>query len=63
MIMDQRVIDTAVKQAREVMDGFMVAFNAEDADAMRERWFNFPHVRFHSAAREPLCTRLDGHWN
>jgi len=30
------------------MDGFMVAFNAEDTDAMRERWFNFPHVRFHS---------------
>ena len=40
-------IDTAVRQAREVMDGFMVAFNAEDADAMRKRWFNFPHVRFH----------------
>ena len=29
------------------MDGFMVAFNAEDADAMRKHWFNFPHVRFH----------------
>jgi hypothetical protein len=29
------------------MDGFMVAFNAEDADAMRKRWFNFPHGRFH----------------
>ena len=46
--MDQQAIDTAVKRAREVMDGFIAAFNAEDADAMRRRWFNFPHVRFHS---------------
>jgi hypothetical protein len=46
--MDQQAIDTAVKRAREVMDGFAAAFNAEDADAMRSRWFNFPHVRFHS---------------
>ena len=46
--MNHRLIDTAVKQAREVMDGFMAAFNAEDADAMRKQWFNFPHVRFHS---------------
>lgn len=30
------------------MDGFMEAFNAEDAEAMRTRWFHFPHVRFHS---------------
>ena len=30
------------------MDGFMVAFNAEDANAIQNRWFNFPHVRFHS---------------
>ena len=46
--MDQQAIESAVKRAREVMDGFMAAFNAEDADAMRSRWFNFPHVRFHS---------------
>jgi hypothetical protein len=45
---DQAQIDTAVAQARAVMDGFMTAFNAEDAEAMRTRWFNFPHVRFHS---------------
>src|ERR1051326_8650131 len=38
----------AVAGAREVMDGFMSAFNAEDADAMRTKWFHFPHVRFHS---------------
>lgn len=34
--------------ARAVMDGFMEAFNAEDAEALRTRWFHFPHVRFHS---------------
>ena len=45
--MTSDAIDTAVRQAREIMDGFMVAFNAEDADAMRKHWFNFPHVRFH----------------
>lgn len=33
--------------ARAAMDGFMAAFNAEDADAIRTRWFHFPHVRFH----------------
>ena len=27
------------------MDGFMEAFNAE---ALRTRWFHFPHVRLHS---------------
>ena len=43
--MTSDAIDTAVRQAREIMDGFMVAFNAEDADAMRKHWFNFPHVR------------------
>lgn len=26
----------------------MAAFNAEDTAALRERWFHFPHVRFHS---------------
>ena len=34
--------------ARAAMDGFMEAFNAEDAEALRTRWFHFPHVRFHS---------------
>ena len=34
--------------ARAAMDGFMAAFNAEDADALRNVWFHFPHVRFHS---------------
>ena len=34
--------------ARAVLDGFMEAFNAEDAEALRTRWFHFPHVRLHS---------------
>ena len=37
-----------IKAAEEVMEGFMSAFNAEDAEALRNRWFHFPHVRFHS---------------
>ncbi|MBT6277373.1 MAG: hypothetical protein HOI95_24985 [Chromatiales bacterium] len=39
---------TALEAASAAMDGFMEAFNAEDADALRTRWFHFPHVRFHS---------------
>ena len=38
----------AMIAARAVMDGFMAAFNARDAEAIRTRWFHFPHVRFHS---------------
>lgn len=38
----------APEGARAVMDGFMTAFNAEDAEALRTRWYHFPHVRFHS---------------
>ena len=34
--------------ARAAMDGFMTAFNAEDGEAMRAKWFHFPHVRLHS---------------
>ena len=37
-----------IAAARAVMDGFMEAFNAEDAEALRDRWFHFPHVRLHS---------------
>ena len=40
--------DEALADAKAAMDGFMTAFNAEDADAIRSRWFHFPHVRFHS---------------
>jgi hypothetical protein len=34
--------------ARACMDGFMEAFNREDLQALREKWFHYPHVRFHS---------------
>jgi hypothetical protein len=34
--------------ARACMDGFMEAFNREDLQALRETWFHYPHVRFHS---------------
>ena len=37
----------AVAGARQAMDGFITAFNAEDGEAIRARWFHFPHVRFH----------------
>jgi len=42
------MVEDPVSDARTVMDGFIAAFNAEDADAIRSRWFHFPHVRFHS---------------
>ncbi len=38
----------AERGAREAMEGFMAALNARDEDAVRQRWFHFPHVRFHS---------------
>ena len=37
-----------IAAARAAMDGFMAAFSAEDSDAIRTRWYHFPHVRFHS---------------
>jgi hypothetical protein len=37
-----------IAAARAVLDGFMEAFNAQDTEAIRTRWFHFPHVRFHS---------------
>lgn len=40
--------DVDLTAARAVMDGFMTAFNAEDAEALRTIWYHFPHVRFHS---------------
>ncbi|MBT5108869.1 MAG: hypothetical protein HOM25_09315 [Rhodospirillaceae bacterium] len=41
-------INDDIAGARAAMDGFMAAFNAEDAEALRTRWFHFPHIRFHS---------------
>ena len=40
--------ETDIAAARAAMDGFMEALNREDEQAVRDRWFHFPHVRFHS---------------
>ncbi|MGA8196647.1 MAG: hypothetical protein WB902_25165 [Acetobacteraceae bacterium] len=45
---DEMLTVAGTEGARAAMDGFMAAFNARDADAIRTRWFHFPHVRFHS---------------
>ena len=53
--------EAAIANARAALDGFMDAFNREDADAIRERWFHFPHVRFHSGKVTVLATPSDYH--
>jgi hypothetical protein len=50
-----------IAAARAAMDGFMAAFNAEDAEAIRTRWFHFPHVRFHSGTVTLMATPADFH--
>ena len=52
----------AIAGARAAMDGFMAAFNARDAEAIRTRWFHFPHVRFHSG-RVTLMGRAEDYHN
>ena len=49
----------AIAEARAVMDGFMTAFNAEDAEALRTTWFHFPHVRLHSGQVTVMATPAD----
>lgn len=51
--------EAEIAAAREAMDAFMAAFNAEDADALRTRWFHFPHVRFHSNKVSVMQTPAD----
>lgn len=51
----------AVAGARAAMDGFMTAFNARDAEAIRTRWFHFPHVRFHSGKVTVMARPEDYH--
>ena len=51
--------DIAIAEARAVMDGFMVAFNAQDAEALRTIWFHFPHVRLHSGQVTVMATPAD----
>ena len=48
-----------ITEARAAMDGFMAAFNAEDEEALRNRWFHFPHVRFHSGTVSVMETPKD----
>jgi hypothetical protein len=52
---------TGVAEARAVMDGFMAAFNAEDALAIQTRWFHFPHVRLHSGTVTIMTRPEDFH--
>lgn len=51
----------AVAEAHAALDGFMDAFNREDAEAIRTRWFHFPHVRFHSGKVTIMATPADYH--
>ena len=51
--------DIVIAEARAVMDGFMVAFNAQDAEALRTTWFHFPHVRLHSGQVTVMATPAD----
>jgi hypothetical protein len=53
--------ETAIEGARAALDGFMAAFNREDAEAIRTRWFHFPHVRFHSGKVTVMATPADYH--
>jgi len=49
----------AIAGALGALDGFMDAFNRQDADAIRSRWFHFPHVRFHSGKVTIMPTPAD----
>ena len=53
--------DEAITGARAALEGFMEAFNREDAEAIRSRWFHFPHVRFHSGKVTVMATPADYH--
>ncbi len=53
--------EAAIEGAREALDGFMAAFNREDAEAIRTRWFHFPHVRFHSGKVTVMASPADYH--
>jgi hypothetical protein len=58
---DEMLTVQAVEGARAAMDGFMAAFNARDAEAIRSRWFHFPHVRFHGGQVTVMPTPADYH--
>jgi hypothetical protein len=54
--------EAAVDGARAALDGFMEAFNAQDAASIRTRWFHFPHVRFHNG-KVTVMQRPDDYHN
>jgi hypothetical protein len=58
---DEMLNVQAVDDARAAMDGFLAAFNAKDAEAIRSRWFHFPHVRFHGGDVTVMQTPADYH--
>jgi hypothetical protein len=63
---DEMLTLQAEAGARAAMDGFMAAFNARDAEAIRTVWFHFPHVRFHSGTVTVMQRPEDYHnlvWN
>jgi hypothetical protein len=63
---DEMLTLAAIEGARAAMDGFMAAFNAKNAEAIRTRWFHFPHVRFHSGTVTMMQRPEDYHnlvWN
>ena len=37
-----------IAAARGALDGFFAALNVEDSEAIKARWFHFPHFRLHS---------------
>jgi hypothetical protein len=53
--------EAAINGARAALDGFMDAFNREDAEAIRTCWFHFPHVRFHSGKVTVMAAPSDYH--
>ena len=55
----EKEIAAAVAGARDVLDGFFEAFNAEDQEAIKTRWFHFPHVRSHSGRVTVMDTPED----
>lgn len=44
---EERTSEAGIEAAMAVLDAFMTAFNASDAQRIAAT-FNFPHVRFHS---------------
>jgi hypothetical protein len=56
---EEMLTTQATEGARAAMDGFMAAFNAKDAEAIRARWFHFPHCRFHSGQVTVMQTPAD----